>query len=323
MSPTSLKTAMRDAFLQEIHRRMAHRSDLFFLSADFGSPQLDAIRADHPDRFINVGIAEQNLVALSLGLALEGFCVFAYAIAPFISMRCFEQIRVDLALHAQLRDINVNLVSVGAGMSYDVSGPTHHCLEDLSILRTLPHIELHSPSDSVTARAMVDDALGRAVPKYFRFDGKPQPDLAPSVSPGDMARGFRVLAEGRYLILATGYMSHKALRIARSFPPGTVGVADLLRLRPLDTAALAEVMAGAVGIMTLEEAFVDAGGLDALAGSILRSAGLTRPMDCQGIRGRYLFEVGGREALHEQAGLSEATLGKRIEKALAICANPA
>jgi transketolase len=308
--------AMRDAFLGEIHRRMADRSDLFFLSADLGSPQLDAIRADHGDRFINVGIAEQNLVSVSLGLALEGFTVFAYAIAPFISMRCYEQIRVDLALHAQLRPINVNLLSVGAGMSYDVSGPTHHCLEDLSIIRTLPHLELHSPSDAPSAVAMVDGALARAVPKYFRFDGKPLPDLAGAVPPEAVARGFRVLAAGRYLILATGYMTHKACRIARAFPPGTVGVVDLLSLRPLDAAALAQVMAGAQWLMTLEEGFAGAGGLDALAGSILREAGLCRPLDCQGVRGRYLFEAGGREALHQLAGLSDATLCGRIRAAM-------
>lgn len=316
MTTASVKTAMRDAFLKELHARMGTRNDLFFLSADFGSPMLDAIREDHPDRFINVGIAEQNLVSLSLGLALEGFCVFAYAIAPFISMRCYEQIRVDLALHAQLRRINVNLVSVGAGMSYDVSGPTHHCLEDISIMRTLPHIEVHSPSDAVAAVAMVDGALARAVPKYFRFDGKPLPILVDAVDPGDLARGFRMLREGRYLILSTGYMTHKALRVADAFPPGTVGVADILRFRPLDTGALGGIMAGAAWIMTLEEAFLGAGGLDALAGSVLREAGLHRPMECHGVQGRYLFEVGGREALHELAGLSEAALGGRIAEAL-------
>ena len=100
---------------------------IFFVSADFGSPVLDDIRADFPDRFLNVGIAEQNLINVSAGLALEGFTVFAYAIAPFITMRCFEQLRVNLALLSEVRDMNVNLIGVGAGYSYVVSGPTHQC----------------------------------------------------------------------------------------------------------------------------------------------------------------------------------------------------
>ena len=316
MSAAPVRTAMRDAFLKEIHRRMAQRDDLFFLTADFGSPQLDAIRQDHPGRFINVGIAEQNLINVSLGLALEGFCVFAYAIAPFLSMRCFEQIRVDLALHAQLRPINVNLLAVGAGMSYDVSGPTHHCLEDLSLLRTLPHVELHSPADAPTAVALAEGALERAVPSYFRLDGKPLPDLEPGITAADVVRGFRILREGRVVLLSTGFMTHRALEAAQGFSPGEVGVVDLFSFRPLDRVALAGALRSAKALLTLEEGFLDCGGLDALAGAVLREAGLCIPMESQGIRGAYLFEAGGREILHDQVGLSGAALRGQVARLL-------
>jgi len=312
MTVPTMAVAMRDAFIREIHTRMMERSDIFFLSADFGSPRLDALRLEFPDRFVNVGIAEQNLINLSLGLALEGFCVFAYAIAPFITMRCFEQIRVDLAIHAQIRAINVNLIGVGAGMSYDVSGPTHHCLEDLSIMRTLPHLEIHSPSDAVAAVAMLDGALGRPVPKYFRLDGKALPNLAASLAPGDLARGFRILREGRMLMLATGFMAHRALAVAALLPAGLLGVIDLLSLRPVDEAALAEALAPAEAVFTLEEAFLGAGGLDAFTAGLLRGAGLDRPLQCCGVEQRYRFELGGREILHEAIGLSAAALAARV-----------
>jgi transketolase len=321
IAPNSMP--MRDAFIQEIHSRMKARSDIFFLTADFGSPQLDAIQRDFPERFVNVGIAEQNLINLSLGLALEGFSVFAYAIAPFITMRCFEQIRVDLALHSQIRSINVNLIGVGAGMSYDVSGPTHHCLEDLSIMRTLPHLEIHSPSDSVAAVAMVDGALARAVPKYFRFDGKPLPALQETLSSEVLEKGFRILREGRLLLLSTGYMTHKALRIADRLSPGLIGVVDLLTIRPMDTGALVTIMAKSEGVFTLEEGFVGAGGLDAFASQLLREARLfSMPMECFGVEQRYLFEPGGREALHEHIGLSDESLVGRIQEAASRWAKP-
>ena len=115
--------AMRDALLDRVWRSMATDDKVFFATADFGSPVLDKIRADHPDRFVNVGIAEQQLINVSVGLALEGYTVFAYAIAPFITMRCYEQIRVSLALLSEVRPMNVNLIGVGAGYSYVVSGP--------------------------------------------------------------------------------------------------------------------------------------------------------------------------------------------------------
>ena len=117
-------SAMRDAFLRQILARMENDDRVFFVSADFGSPVLDHIRKNYPDRFINVGVAEQNLINVSAGLAIEGFKVFAYAIAPFITMRCFEQLRVDLALLSEVRTMNVDLIGVGAGYSYVVSGPT-------------------------------------------------------------------------------------------------------------------------------------------------------------------------------------------------------
>src|SRR6266536_2150879 len=146
--------AMRDALLEQIHGAMASDPTIFFASADFGSPVLDRIRADHPKRFVNVGIAEQNLINISAGLALEGFTVFAYAIAPFITMRCFEQIRVNLALLSEVRELNVNLIGVGAGYSYVVSGPTHQCYEDLTLMRALPNMQILSPSDHVAAAAL-------------------------------------------------------------------------------------------------------------------------------------------------------------------------
>jgi transketolase len=147
---------MREVLIEGIYQRMEQDQSLFFVTADFGSPKLDALREQFKDRFINVGIAEQNLINISTGLALEGFTVYAYAIAPFLTMRAYEQIRVNLSLHAQLKEINVNLIGVGAGLSYDVSGPTHHCLEDITIMRSLPNMTLFSPSDWKLAEKFVD-----------------------------------------------------------------------------------------------------------------------------------------------------------------------
>src|SRR5579863_5502031 len=146
--------AMRDALLERVYDAMALDPHIFFVSADFGSPVLDRIRSDHPKRFVNVGIAEQNLINVSVGLALEGYTVFAYAIAPFITMRCFEQIRVSAALLSVVRPMNLNLIGVGAGYSYVVSGPTHQCYEDITLMRALPNFQVMSPADHVTAELL-------------------------------------------------------------------------------------------------------------------------------------------------------------------------
>ena len=164
--------AMRDALLENIYNGMHEDRKIFFLTADFGSPVLDKIRSKFPDRFVNVGIEEQNLINVSAGLALEGYKVFSYAIAPFITMRCYEQIRVNLALLSKVRDMNVNLIGVGAGYSYVVSGPTHQCYEDITIMRALPDFQILSPSDHITAGMMFDRCVNITGPKYLRFDAQ-------------------------------------------------------------------------------------------------------------------------------------------------------
>src|SRR4030043_1921021 len=140
---------LRDIFIEKIHKKMETDESIFFLSADFGSPALDSLRDEFKNRFINVGIAEQNLINVASGLALEGYTVYAYAIAPFLTMRAYEQIRQNLAISSQIRPVNVNLIGVGAGLSYDVTGPTHHCLEDACIMRVLPNFVVFSPADYV------------------------------------------------------------------------------------------------------------------------------------------------------------------------------
>ena len=165
-------SAMRDVFLEKIWQEMSVNPLIFFVTADFGSPVLDKIREDFPERFVNVGVAEQNLINITAGLAIEGYTVFAYAIAPFITMRCFEQIRVSLSLLSEVRPMNVSLIGVGAGYSYVVSGPTHQCYEDITIMRALPNFQILSPADHITAAELFNGCVGSKGLKYFRFDAQ-------------------------------------------------------------------------------------------------------------------------------------------------------
>ena len=173
---------------------------------------------------------------------------------------------------------------------------------------TLPTVQVHSPSDAPTAAALVDHALGVACPKYFRMDGKPLPALQPSLDPTDFAAGFRVLRNGRHVLAATGYMVHKALRLADRLPAGTLGVVDVFRPRPVDADLLAECLRPAETVVTLEEGFIGAGGLDAAVRRCLDERGLLKPFRALGFRDGYRFEIGSREYLHALAGLGEDDL---------------
>ena len=232
--------AMRDALLEKIWIEMAQDAKIFFVSADFGSPVLDKIRRDFPDRFVNVGIAEQNLINVSVGLSLEGYKVFSYAIAPFITMRCYEQIRVSLALLSTVRPLNVNLIGVGAGYSYVVSGPTHQCYEDITLMRAMPTMRVLSAADHVTAQAFLRECIDNLGPKYLRFDAQVLP-VVYEVGPPDMGQGFHVHATGKDICLvATGFMLHTARTVANQLAQlgYQVGIVDMFKLSHFDSEAL-------------------------------------------------------------------------------------
>lgn len=317
-TPLSPKKRMRDAFLQTVLDGMDAQEDIFFLTADFGSPVLDVLQQRHPQRFLNVGIAEQNAINVAAGLALEGFRVIVYAIAPFLTMRCLEQVRTNLALLSQVRAMNVTLAGVGAGFSYEVSGPTHQALEDLSLMRSIPGVGVWSPADAATASGMAEAALAQTGIRYVRLDSHPLPDLAPWNS-ADAARGFRVLeSQGDAALLATGYMTHVALAVRDELARRGVAVrvVDGWNLTDFDGAALASALSGCRVALTMEEGFLGAGGLDSLAQMELSPRVPSVAFLHAGLPRRYRFEIGKRAALLAAHGLSAEMLADRVETAL-------
>lgn len=298
---------MRDAFIGTLCDRMSEDSSIFFLVADLGAPALDRIRAEYPDRFLNVGIAEQNLINVASGLALEGFSVYTYAIAPFITMRAYEQVRVSLAVSSQIRPVNVTMIGLGGGVSYVVSGPTHHCLEDLAIMRLLPNISVYCPSDWVVATQLVDHTRESIGPKYIRFDGKALPALYADPADVDIAKGFAQLAPGRDICLvSTGFMSHRALNVAKERPG--IAVIDIFSLKPCDEVALASALASYRHVITMEEGFINNGGLDSLVTKVVREHELCARQHPIGFNDRYVFELGSRDRLHAMNGMDETAV---------------
>jgi transketolase len=308
---TILKT-MRDAFIDQIYNKMQEMEDIFFLTADFGAPSLDKIRGKFKDRFINVGIAEQNLINVATGLALEGYKVYAYAIAPFITMRAYEQIRSNLSISSQIKPVNVNLIGVGAGLSYAVSGPTHHCLEDISIMRLLPNFIVFSPSDWKLAELFVDYSINIKMPKYLRFDGRPLPAIYQDVGNIEIDKGFYELAKGKNVCLvSTGYMTHSAINVTNEFKD--IGVIDIFLLKPINNELLYDALKKYECIITIEEALINAGGLDTLISKLLHDNQSDAKLKSLGFNDKYVFDLGDRNHLHRINNLGEESIIRAIK----------
>jgi transketolase len=307
---------MRDAFIEKLYEKMFTDKSIFFVTADFGAPALDKLRADFPDRFINVGIAEQNLINVSVGLALEGFKVYVYGIALFLTMRAYEQIRTSISMLSQVRDMNINLIGVGIGLSYDVVGPTHHCLEDSCIMNVLPNFTIFTPSDAIMAGRFVDYTLEHSDPKYIRLDGKPQPDLFGKYMP-NYDDGFYEIRKGyEVCIVSSGYMTHVALKIADRLAQDdiSVGVVDQYFLKPFEEKKLLRTLSGYRHVVTMDESFINKGGLDTVIEHLCFSNKLFIGMTKLGFADKYVFEVGNREHLYKINTLDQESMIKRIKK---------
>ena len=302
---------MRDVLIEQIYQKMFDDEKIFFLSADLGSPVLDKVREQFDDRFINVGIAEQNLINVSTGLAFEGFTVYAYAIAPFLTMRAYEQLRVNLSLSSELMKLNVNLIGVGAGLSYDVSGPTHHCIEDIIIMRALPNFITISPSDSKITESLVDYTIDVKKPKYIRLDAKPVTQIYDKTEDFNLEIGFCELKKGEKIcVVATGFMTHKALNAAKRLQEDkiSVGVLDMIILKPVNEELLSDSLNNYEYIITIEEGFINKGGLDSLILNVINKYQLDIRLKNLGFDDKYVFGLGGRDHLHKINNLDEESI---------------
>ncbi len=175
---------MRTAFINQLLEEARHNERVFLLVGDLGYHVIEPFAAEFPDRFINVGIAEQNMAGVAAGLAMTGYNVYIYSIGNFPTLRCFEQIRNDIAYHKA----NVKVVSVGAGYAYGSLGATHQATEEIGALRTLPNMVVATPGDPVEARAIATLSANYEEPMYIRL-GKAGEKVAHSEETLDLKIG--------------------------------------------------------------------------------------------------------------------------------------
>jgi transketolase len=200
---------MRNTFINTLVELAAEHDDIFLLCGDLGYSVLEPFASRFPDRFLNVGIAEQNMTTVAVGLAMEGYNVFTYSIGNFPTLRCMEQIRYDVCYH----DANVKVVAVGAGYAYGPQGVSHHTTEDLAMMRALPGMTICSPADAHEARAAAFFMANHKGPGYVRLNKSGEPSVYDQTIPPDVTPGrFTSVRDGTgTLVLATGAMVHPML----------------------------------------------------------------------------------------------------------------
>ena len=301
--------SMRDAFLNELYGIAQEDPRVILLSNDFGAPSLDKFRADLASQFIHIGIAEQNMVNVATGLAMAGKIPYMYSIAPFLPLRCYEQIRVHLALHRA----NITAVTVGAGYSYDLSGPTHQALEDIAIMDALPGMTILNGSDSVMGAAFAGLTYAEPGPKYVRFDREAFIPLYDGKNE-TFSDGLAVLKKGQDItLIATGIMVHQAFKVAEKLAQHSIdtGIIDLYRIKPLNEDLLMASIKESGRAVTLEESFINSG-IGSIISDLVTRQGEGIRLKCFGVPNRFISQGGHRNELHRLCGLDVDSLAKAV-----------
>lgn len=301
---------MRDDFLDTLYNMAKKDKRIMLLTSDTGAICHDKFRKGLPKQYLNIGIAEQNMIGIAAGLALSSKLVYVYAIVPFVTMRCYEQIRVDLCC----MNLSVTVVGVGAGYDYSALGPTHHGTEDIALMRVLPGMTIFSPSDSVMVKAITKMSCEIPGPKYIRLDRTGIP-LIYKGRKEDFTIGLAILRKGNDLcIISTGRMVYNALGVADKLAKHDIKatVVDLYRLAPLAEEYLFEVINGFDFVATMEEHFLR-GGIGAAVNELLAKKRKKCLVKNFGIPDKFCRQYDGkREYLQQLMGLDVEGMYQRL-----------
>ncbi len=242
---------MRYAFIKELTNLARENPHIILLTADLGYTVFEGFAKEFPKQFINVGVAESNMISVAAGLALSGKIVYAYSIATFATMRAFEQIRNDVCLHKA----PVTIVGSGAGLSYADAGPTHHALEDIAIMRVLPNITILCPADPTETRWATRIATQLLSPVYLRLGKRGEPNLYDNKTTFRVGKAS-ILKKGKDVgIIATGNIVANALEASRILEKKglSVTLASMHTVKPLDESFIMECTRKYRLIVSIEE----------------------------------------------------------------------
>ena len=311
---------MRDAYFQELLEIFRNDKNTFFISADNGSPLMDPL-SELPGQFLNVGIAEQQMIAMACGIALEGRPVWFYAIDPFVTVRVVEFVKLDMCS----MNLPITALGVGSGYSYDNMGPTHHAVGNIAVMRPWPNLKIYSPSDNIIAAALARVSYENRCPQYIKFDRVTPVNLYEEIAEAGVINqainnGLLVPRTGNDIcVISTGRMVHNAIKIADNLKNAgiSVGVIDLFRLKPINEKLLLETLANYKQVVTYEEDFL-IGGLGSAIAEIMVDHSIFKPVLRIGQSDRFVFDLGGRDAIWEKYGLDEQSAENKITKWLNI-----
>ena len=300
---------MRDSFITELKKQAENNEKIILITADLGFKIFDDFKQDLPNQFINVGVAEQNMTEVASGLALEGFKVFTYSIGNFSTLRCLEQIRNDICYH----ELDITVVSSGAGFSYGQLGISHFATEDLAIMSALPNMSVFVPADAWESTLITKYLIKTKGPKYLRIDKSE----GGSASKKDIRfeDGFREICKGqRIIIISIGGILEEAIKTKETLKKENyeISILSVFKMKDLNEKKLISIIRNFDHIITLEEHTLMGGLFSRISEICIDNKFMPKSIIRFGIPDAFPKVVGSQSYLRNYYGIDSKSLTQEI-----------
>jgi transketolase len=293
---------LRTTFVETLKELARKDERVFLLTADMGYSVFETFREEFPDRFLNTGIAEQNIIGIAAGLASRGKIVFVYSIIPFVTMRCFEQVRLDLAYNKS----NVKIVGVGAGFTYGPLGSSHHALEDIAIMRSLPNMTVLCPGDPVETKELIKQSYELDGPVYIRLGKNGEPKIHDDDKKIPLGKAIQITHGNDLVLITTSTMLETGKKWVDEWNDEGISVSlvSMPTIKPFDSEFIENLCQKAIPIITLEEHNI-IGGLGTAVAEVIAESGQKINFKRIGIPDTFSHHVGNSFYQKEKFNLNK------------------
>ncbi len=297
---------MRNAFIEELTLLAEEDDKIFLIIGDLGFGVIENFEKRFPNQFLNAGVAEQNMMGMAAGLASAGYKVYVYSIGNFPVFRCLEQIRNDICYE----ELDVSIVSIGAGLSYGTLGYSHHAIDDIGVMSALPGMTIYSPADPIETRRALRESVSVQTPKYFRLGKSGEPDIFNQI-PTEFPDWTALTNGNDLLVLTTGAITNEAVGAATVLQDMGIfiSVFSIPILKPMNFEK--RIIGQFRNVLVLEE-HSSAGGLGTLIAEQIALNGLQINLYKCGIPDDIHHELGSQKYLRSVYGIDAAGICKKV-----------
>ena len=292
---------MRTTFVNTLKDLAENDERIFLITADMGFSVFEEFREQHPDKFLNTGISEQNTIGVAAGLANSGKIVYVYSIIPFVTMRCFEQVRLDLAYN----NSNVKIVGVGAGLTYGPLGASHHAIEDIAIMRSIPNMTVLCPGDPIETKELVRQSYELDGPAYIRLGKNGEPNIHKDGTKIPLGKAIQITTGGDLFLITTSNMLETGKKWVEEWKQEgkNVSLVSMPTIKPFDSNFINKICETGIPILTLEEHNI-IGGLGSAVSEVIAENGQNVKFRRIGINDTYSHHVGSANFQRKKFNLS-------------------